>query len=107
MGEGLSGQDFAWVIYLVVYLLVAIGWLRQDRHAADAPGRTTSKPGFFGFIARERWACGGALWGGIVWFALAAGAWWYGDAMPGPLTFPLAVIGGFGARWLLSRVRRT
>jgi hypothetical protein len=146
MGEGLSGQDFARVIYLVVYLLAAVAWLRQDRREADAPRREplprceacgaamtantpesspwggwtcascgaavhaasepAPKPGLSGFIARERWACGGALWGGVVWFALAAGAWWYGDATPGLLTFPLAAIGGFGAGWLLSRGRR-
>lgn len=105
MGEGLSGQDFAWAIYLVVYLLAAIAWLRADRREADV-SEPSAKTGFLGWISRERWACGGALWGGIVWFALAAGAWWYREPMPGLLTFPLILIGGFGAGWLLSRVRR-
>lgn len=81
MGEGLSGQDFAWAIYLVVYLLAVIAWLRADRREADVSEPST-RTGFLGWISRERWACGGALWGGIVWFARRPAP--FGTASPCP-----------------------
>ncbi len=36
MGEGFSGENAMWTIYLVVYLLAVVGWLRRDRKAVLA-----------------------------------------------------------------------
>ena len=104
MGEGFSGENALWVVYLVVYLLAMVGWLRRDRQNSrtrrEAPAST--KPGLNTWLTRHPWAPGGALWATIVWVALAVGGWWYGEGIPKLVTLPLTTLAGFVTGWLLS-----
>ncbi|WP_156400505.1 hypothetical protein [Caulobacter sp. Root655] len=108
MDQGFSGEDLSRVIYLLLYLLVAViglrGMSRRDRRVGgqSAPAR----PGVRGWMDANPWAVGGAVWAFIIWGLLAARLWWLGQPGPAWVTLPLTVLGGLGFGWVLSRFGR-
>jgi len=102
MDQGFSGEDLTRVIYLLLYLLVAVVGLGRMSRRAGAPAE--ARPGLRGWMDAHPWAVGGAAWAFIIWGLLAARLWWLGEAGPPWLTLPLTVLGGFGLGWILAWV---